>query len=444
MLQQYANVIKARSFRQWLDIVGVAGLFIFSFGMLFKKSFAHAGIVMMALSFGFTLKDCWREAFRDRLFALSVAFFLFLLLRTFFAAMEFNSHIPQLIEGALKLFGTGFFLVYLVSFWLNRVRGKWDLVLIALMAGFLVQIVRNIDWGNLAAMIDIFQTGSQRATFGFATNRLGLFSALLLLACLLLYRPMWGSPVSGRAWYAARIAFWALISCLSAGCLIYSQSRSAWLAAIIVIPATWAFKVFLLHGSKVRRLIPVLLFAVFIGLGLYMSNVTKILEQRLAPGNYASGLSARMSLYEIAWENLNKHPFVGRGPGSSQLMIQQAGEEYNDVKGFDHLHNVLFDMAAQIGVIGIAFMVTSSFLIIRQAFRSRSAGKADRAYIVFALSALIIMLFTGIVNQPFHSPHGVYLAGFLGGICYSSKFAEGPANSPEESLPERRRHLTQC
>jgi O-antigen ligase len=424
LLQQYPNVIKARSFRQWLDIVGVAGLFIFSFGMLFKKSLAHAGIFMMALSFGFTLKDCWREAVRDRLFALSVAFFLFLVLRTFFAAMEFSSYVPQLIEGALKLFGTGFFLVYLVSFWLNRARGKWDLVLIALMAGFLVQIVRNIDWGNLAAMIDIFQTGSQRATFGFATNRLGLFSALLLLACLLLYRPMWGSLESGRAWYLARIAFWALMSCLTAGCLIYSQSRSASLAAMIVTPAALAFKAFVLHGSKVRRLRPILLVAVLIGVALYMSNATKNLEQRLAPGNYASGMSARLSLYEIAWENWKKHPFVGRGPGASQLMIQQAGEEYTNVKDFDHLHNVLFDMAAQVGIIGISFIGLSALLILQQAFRSRGAEPADRDYLIFALSALVIMLITGIVNQPFHSPHGVYLAGFLGGICYSSKFTE--------------------
>jgi O-antigen ligase len=429
LLQQYVNVVKARSFGQWVDTAGVAGLFVFCFGMLFKKSLAHAGIFMMALSFGFTLKNCWREAARDRLFALSVAFFIFLVLRTFFAAMEFNSHIPLLIEGALKLFGTGFLLVYLVAFWLHRVRGKWDLVLIVIMAGFLVQILRNVEWGNLNAMLDIFQTGMQRATFGFATNRLGLFSALLLLACLMLYQPIWGSPEIDRAWYAARIAFWAVMICLTAGCLLYSQSRSALIAAVIVIPAALAFKALVSKGIKIRRLMLTLLIAAMVGVTLHISNVTKNLEQRLAPGNYASGLSARVSLYGIAWDNFKKQPFVGRGPGSSQLMIQQAGEEYNGVKKFDHLHNVLFDMAAQIGIIGIAFIGISSFLIIRQAFRSRGTGKAKLEYILFALGSLVIMLFTGIVNQPFHSPHGVYLAGFLGGICYSSKFAEGPANS---------------
>jgi O-antigen ligase len=426
LFQRYSNFIQSRSFKQWIHMTGVAGLFVFAFGMLSKKSFAHAGIVMMALSFGFTLKDCWREAFRDRLFALSVAFFLFLLLRTFFAAMEFSAHVPQLVEGALKLFGTGFLLVYMVAFWLHRVRGKWDLVLIVIMAGFLVQILRNIEWGSLKAMLDIFQTGTQRATFGFATNRLGLFSALLLLACLLLYKPTWGSPESGWAWYLARIAFWALMSCMSAVCLIYSQSRSAWLAAILVIPATLAFKVFWSPGLKLRRLAPVLLVAMVIGAGIFLSNASNIFKQRLAPGIDAPSVSSRMSLYEIAWDNWKEHPFLGRGPGTSRLMIQQAGEEYNELKVLDHLHNVLFDTAAQIGIVGVTFVGFSWFLIIRQVFRSKffNSETFDKVYALFALGALAMMLITGIVNQPFHSPHGVYIVGYLGGICYSFKFSE--------------------
>jgi O-antigen ligase len=352
-----------------------------------------------------------------------VAFFLFLLLRTFFAAMEFSSHIPLLIEGALKLFGTGFMLVYLVSFWLHRVRGKWDLVLIVIMAGFMVQILRNIEWGNLNAMLDIFKTGMQRATFGFATNRLGLFSALILNACLLLYRPIWGQPEGTRVVHWARIVFWALMICMSAVCLIYSQSRSAWLAAITAIPASMAFKFFFLQREKAFNFKPILLIAVLLSATFYMSKTSTILEFRLTHAMDPGSVSARLSLYEIAWENWKKNPMFGRGPGTSRMMIQQADERYNDLKIFDHLHNVLFDMVAQIGIIGIAFMGISSFLIIRQAFRALGFGTANRDYIVFALSAIVIMLITGMVNQPFHSPHGVYLVGYLGGICYSVKFS---------------------
>jgi O-antigen ligase len=171
-----------------------------------------------------------------------------------------------------------------------------------------------------------------------------------------------------------------------------------------------------------------MLIAALIGVTLHLSNFASILQQRLSLGNYASGVSARLSLYEIAWDNWKKNPLIGRGPGTSRMVIQQAGEEYNDVKRFDHLHNVLFDMASQIGIIGVAFVGISFFIIIRQALRSRGGETDDWDYIVFAMSALGIMLITGIVNQPFHSPHGVYLAGFLGGICYSFKFGKLAAN----------------
>ena len=424
MLQQWVHVIKSRSSSQCVEKAGETGLFIFAFGMLFKKSIAHFGILLMTLSFGLSLKDMGKEVWRDRLLLLSIAFFVFLMLRTIFASIEFPDHKQLLIEGALKLFGAGFFLTYVTAFWMHKARNKWGEILLVFMMGFIVQIMRQMDWGNLIGKMHAILTGAERATFGFATNRLGLFSALLLLACLLLYRPMWGSPVSGRAWYAARIAFWALISCLSAGCLIYSQSRSAWLAAILVIPAALAFEVFVSRGSKVRRLVPVLLIAVLIGGGFFTSNVANILKQRLAPGIDAPSVSARLSLYEIAWDNWKKHPIVGRGPGTSRLMIQQAGEEYEAVKRYDHLHNVFFDMAAQIGIVGIAFVGFSWFLIIRQTTHSKSLESIDKKYVLFALGALAMMLGTGIVNQPFHSPHGVYLVGYLGGICYTFKFAD--------------------
>jgi O-antigen ligase len=361
---------------------------------------------------------------KDRLLLLSAAFFVFLAVRTLFAAVEFHDHKLELAGGAFKLLGTGFFLVYLVAFWLDRSRGRWDLLLIAVMAGFLVQILRNVEWGNLAALAGIFQTGLQRATFGFATNRLGLFSALILLACLLLYRPLWGPPASARAVRWARGLFWVFMSCLSAGGLVFSQSRSAWLAAVLVIPLALAFELFRSHGTKARRLAPFILVAVLIAAGFFMSNVSHILKQRLAPGIDGPSVTGRLSLYQIAWENWKMRPLVGRGPGTSFLMIQRAGEEHNDVKMFDHLHNVLFDLAAQIGVVGIAFIGLSCYLIARQAFRTRHADAGDRKYILFAVGALAMMLVTGIVNQPFHSPHGVYLAGYLGGICYSSRFAD--------------------
>jgi O-antigen ligase len=417
LLQQCANVIKTRSFRQWIDIAGVAGLFVFAFGMLFKKSVAHAGILLMTLSYGFRLKDMGKEVLRDRLLLLSVAFFMFLLLRSILAALEFPEYKELLVEGAFKLFGAGFFLVYLIAFWLHRAMDKWDEILIVTLLGFLVQILRQIDWNNLAVKMHLILSGGERATFGFSTNRFGLFSALIFLSCLLLYRQIWGPP-NKKTWYILRVAFWSLICPISALGVYFSQSRSAWIAAAIVIPtaAVWNYA-----RNKKRNWKPLSLVVGLTMLAFLMARCPNLIERR----SDLSGMDSRVRLYHLAWEKWKEHPLVGNGPGTSGILVQQGGDELALEKytGADHFHNVVLDIAAQIGVAGLVFFGISFYLIAHAAFAAKNVNPLDREYILFALSGIVLILLTGIPNQPLSSPHGVYLIGFLGGICYSFKFA---------------------
>ena len=419
MLHQYANLIKGLSFRQWVESAGVVGLFVFAFGILFKKSVAHAGILLMTLSFGLSLKELGKEVFRDRLLLLSIAFFAFLMFRTIFAALEFPGHKAMLVDGALKLFGAGFFLVYLVAFWLHRANDKWGEILIIFSAGFLVQVLRQMDWGNLIGRIHPIFAGAVRATFGFSTNRFGLFSAVVILACLLLYRQIWGH--SDKAfWHKARIVLWIFLCALSIAGLAFSQSRSAWFASALVMPMAIGFK---LKQAKKLKLKPVLLIGLLFLIIAAAINLPKLIDRRLGSGIDSVSISARLSLYSIAWDNWKTHLLFGIGPGTSWLMIQQAGEEHAAVKSYDHLHNVVLDIGAQVGLVGIAFFVLNFYLIVRQAFCAGLANEAERGYVLFALSGIALILLTGIPNQPLSSPHGVYLIGFLGGFCYSNKFA---------------------
>lgn len=417
------TVIRTYDFAQCIDALGVAGMFLCGFGMLFKKSVAHFGLILMAFSFLLNYKKLRREDIRDPLLALSVAFLLFIFIRGIFAALEYPSHKTLILEGSLKLLGTGFFLTYLFAYWMHRAKDKWNELLIVIMAGYLVQILRNIEWGNLSEFIFRLWTGTERATFGFATNRFGLFSAVILLACLVLYRQIWGAPEK-NVWHRPRIAFWVVICCLSSMGVIFSQSRSAWLAALIVIPVSLLFNIFGPSYKKNLKWKPLLLVGVLLAIAFSTANLSKIVEKRTSGGIDAVSISARLSLYQIAWENWKEQPWVGRGPGTSWIMIQEAGEEYAAVKLFDHLHNIFFDIAAQVGVVGIAFLILSFCLVIRQAFQAKYAESFHQNFILFALGGSAIMLIAGIPNQPFHSPHGVYLFGYLGGICYSLKLTD--------------------
>ena len=417
------NGIRTYDFAQCIDALGVAGMFICGFGMLFKKSVAHFGLILMTLSFLLSYKKLRREDIRDPLLALSIAFLLFISIRGIFAALEYPAHKALILEGSLKLLGTGFFLTYLFAYWMHRAKDKWNELLIAIMAGYFVQILRNIEWGNLSNFIFRLWTGTERATFGFSTNRFGLFSAVILLACLVLYRQIWGVP-GRKVWHWPRVAFWGIICCLSTMGVIFSQSRSAWLAALIAIPVSLMFNFFGPFYKKNLKWKLLLLIAVLLAGAFSATQFSTIVETRISSGTIGVGISARVSLYEIAWENWKKDPLVGRGPGTSWIMIQEAGEKYAAVKILDHLHNIFFDIAAQVGIVGIVFFFLSFYLIIQQAFHAKYTKGFDQKYIIFALGGTAIMLITGIPNQPFHSPHGVYLFGYLGGICYLLKFAD--------------------
>jgi O-antigen ligase len=201
--------------------------------------------------------------------------------------------------------------------------------------------------------------------------------------------------------------------------LVFSQSRSAWLAFGLVMPVTAICK--LRHARKIEPKALLLIVCILL-ISASVINITKIIEKRLGSKIDSVSVSARRSLYQIAWENWKKHPLVGRGPGTLWIMIQQAGEEYADVKSLDHLHNVVLDIAAQAGVVGIAFYVLSFFMIISQAINAKDANGLELEYILFGLGGIVLIFLTGIPNQPLSSPHGVYLVAFLNGICYSNKF----------------------
>ena len=375
----------------------------------------------MALSLTFMLKSLGREVLRDRLFVLSLLFLLFLAVRSVLAAFEFTGHVISIAEGALKLLGAGFFGVFVFAFWMNRARGKWSELLLVLMAGYLFQILRQIDWVHLSDFIFRIWTGEERATFGFSTNRFGLFSAVVLLACLLLYRHLWGSP-DKKSWYLARIWFWATMCLISLSGIVFSQSRSSWAAAFIVISGTLLCKSYLTKKLNLKLVMAAILTVLLV---FTVTNGPKIIERRGIFGleHYASGFNSRLRLYTYGVEQWMRHPLMGHGPGTSHLLISRGGEELIAEREADHFHNVLIDTMAQIGVIGVGFFVLMLFLIIRELFHARSAGTVDRDFFLYCLGGMALLMLTGMSAQPIHSPHGVYLLGLLGGICYSFKFS---------------------
>ena len=65
--------------RDWIDNIGAFGLFVFSTGLAAGTGLLAWGQMFMELAFVLSLPLIWRSLLRDRLFILSIAFYIYLL-----------------------------------------------------------------------------------------------------------------------------------------------------------------------------------------------------------------------------------------------------------------------------------------------------------------------------------------------------------------------------
>jgi O-antigen ligase len=413
---------------QWSDALGLLGLFLFSFGVFYRTLLVHEGLLLMGLAFALRIRTLEKGVMRDPLLILSAAFLLFLLIRTYYTLSEFKEYQSLIWEDMLKLFLFGFLVVFLVAFWMNRYQDRWNQLVIALFAGHIVRVFRKFDWGIFYYEFDKIWNGVYRIGWGSTVNRFGLWSAVIFFGCVILYRHIWGARrQSNELMYWLRVMLWTLAVILSGAGLVYSQSRSAWLAAVLVIPVMLFFQ---FHQRKKLKLKPVVFIGVLLVVISFMTNLPAVVENRLFLStnpfyneSFKAAIDARLLLYRLSWEKWKERPWFGYGPGISEVIIKQTEDEYALVRMYNHFHNVALDIMVQLGIFGMLFYGLAFYLIIRQLFRAKKLGRIDRPYFLFALGSLSFMIICGIFGQPFADYKGIFLFGFLGGICYQSIFS---------------------
>jgi O-antigen ligase len=425
---------------QWIDASGMLGLYLFSFGVLYRTLLVYEGLLLMGIAFALRIKTLEKRVLKDPLLILSAAFLVFLLIRTYFAGAEFKEHQSLVWEGMLKLFLFGFLVVFVVGYWMSRYPYQWNHLVIALIVGHMVRVVRKFDFGYFYNEFGKIWTGVYRIGWGSTVNRFGLWSAVIFFSCMILRRNIWGARrKTNELMYWLRVMLWTLAVILSGVGLIYSQSRSAWLAAVLVTPVIFFYS---FYPAKKIPIKPAALIGVLVLVISVMTNLHTVVEKRLqleGPivdyGSVKISIDARFSLYQLFWEKWTERPLWGYGPGTSEIIIRQAEDKYAAIKIWDHFHNFAFDFTFQLGIAGMLFFMASFYLIFRQFFSAYRNERIDRNYFLFAIVGLTLMFICGLVGHPFGDFKGVFLFGFFGGLCYQSKFLGQSGASRSGSLP---------
>lgn len=421
---------------QWINGVGVIGLFIFAFGIFFKNRTANDGILIMGIAFVLIFRPIDKRLIRDPLLVSGSIFFLFVSILAVRAIIEFDGYQVMIIN-RMFLCGCVFMLIFLVAFWMHQARGKWNWIFFAFLTGFLAQINRKGEWANFTEAALLYWNGVERAGFGSSVNRFGLWSAIILLACALLHKRLWGCS-ENKFWYGIRITFWFFMCSVSAMGLVFSQSRAAWLAsAIVTIP------IVLYQSYKTKQLeFKAIALLAIISIGVaFLTNLPEIAGRRvfsdkdaykkLIEGNIdfqtesvtgGSGITERLELYELFFEKWKERPILGYGPGTSEILLKKMHGQYEWMSRYDHFHNILFDVTLQLGVVGLILYAGCFFIIIRQLVRGKQRGQLELDYYLVAFGGLALIAIAAQFAQPLNDPKGLYAVGLLGGIGYAWTF----------------------
>ncbi|HEX7113440.1 MAG TPA: O-antigen ligase family protein, partial [Mizugakiibacter sp.] len=248
-------------------------------------------------------------------------------------------------------------------------------------------------WSHL----DAVAAGALRLRFHYSENIVGEYAAmgLLLLALYALSRPLRGHPAAATAL--------AVAGALLLACLLYAQSRAAWLAAAL-IPL-----VVVVHlrggGGRWRRPAIIAMGATALAVVVVLCVGYTLVARRLAGGEaiaeaLASGglatlpptsAAVRVQLAALGVHAWLEHPLLGSGLRGIAPLIGASGIHIADYVP-PHLHNAYLQAAVGLGGIGAGLLLAAFGLLVRELGLARRAGEVGGALYWALLGSLGIVL----------------------------------------------------
>jgi O-antigen ligase len=258
-----------------------------------------------------------------------------------------------------------------------------------------------------------------------------------------LTRRLHGSP-----WLQPVSLLWLLPIGLFFAALLYSFSRSAWLAAVLVIPATWGGLLAYRHRVPLRRPAALLLGTLALALSvLYLARepiMQRITEEQgpileaLTSGNLdevpdTTSFGIRLHLYRVFWRHFRTSPWLGEGVGASRIAILNNGNPR--LTEFVHFHNSYLDILLQLGLVGFGFFAVLAVLLARALRRGLQRHRELSDILLLAAGGLLIVALVALTDLTLIGHRGIFLVGLLGGIIYA---VGGPGEADSPTAPSNK------
>ncbi len=257
------------------------------------------------------------------------------------------------------------------------------LVYTAFMAGYflVVNLIRSKTWLK-RCLIGAAASCTAVAVYGLMQNFLGLTAttwqdtsmfgdisgrvvstfenpnvlAEYLIMCLPLMASLFLTEKEKRAKFVSAAAF-----ALTAGCLVYTWSRGAWLGFLI------GMTIFLIMYS--RHTLTVLFFGLFAVPFLPFVLPSSITARFLSIGNLGdSSTSYRVYIWRGVLRMLGDFWYSGIGIGTDSFRLVYPRYSLSGIETAPHSHNLFLQVTVELGVFGLIVFLAVLFLYAQSAF----------------------------------------------------------------------------
>ncbi|MGE0371531.1 MAG: O-antigen ligase family protein [Gammaproteobacteria bacterium] len=377
------------------SLVGRGGLYLFALSIWLSPAGAYSGLALM-MSAAITDPVARNSLRRDPMVRLALLFAAVLLIYVLWAAWDTTDSLAELWDGSWKWLRLFLFFPF-VAWWLGGDERRLGIALLLALGGLLLKISLGIH----AHGLDVLWS-DRRIGFGLPVISFGLFCATSLLGLLVLASRWWSA---GRPWpgATARFIVWCAALTIVLQGLITSQSRDAWIAALIVFPPVLILQLSMSLRQAAGVSWPRLGVALVLIAGLIGSITARNLDtivarlhderaswQALLAGELDKvpdgSIGYRVQMIEFGLHKWLEQPLLGWGPHSYSALIEQI--DNSRLRVMPHLHNAYIETLLTFGILGALFFLYLMGRLCAMIWQSWRAGRLSADYALFLSGAL--------------------------------------------------------